>query len=276
MKAFLHHFLYELKAGIRDRSQLFMNWLFPLLVFVMMAVLMGGINPGFKKDMLPAMMLFGMMSVGLLSLPGNWINQREAGVFRSYRINRVPSLAILAAPVLASLVHMAGVSLVIAVAGIRLFGGAMPADWLAFALGWLLSALAICGLGMVIGTLMPNPRAGMLVSQLFYLPSMMLGGLMFPASLLPAGLGQASRFLPARWSMEAMTAVWSPVAAGGVPASSNPALAPLVLVATALIGLLVSLALFEWHSTGTRRPVWRLAGLAILVPAALGMLAGLA
>ena len=212
MKAFSHYFLYELKAGVRDRSQLFMNWLFPLLVFVMMATVMGGINPAFKAQMLPAMMLFGMMSTGLLSLPAAWINLREAGVFRSYRINRVSALAILAAPVLASLVHMAGVSAIIAIVGINCFGGAVPGNWLAFVAGWTASSLAVCGLGMVIGTLLPNPRAGMLVSQLFYLPSIMLGGLMFPSSLLPPSLGRVARLLPAHWSMEAMTSSRSPIA----------------------------------------------------------------
>jgi ABC-2 type transport system permease protein len=263
MKAFFHHFLYELKAGVRDRSQLFMNWLFPLIVFVMMAALMGGINPAFKAQMLPAMMLFGMMSSGFLSLPNGWITPREAGVFRSFRINRVPAWAVLAAPVLATLVHMAGVSAIIALAGTKIFGGAPPADWAAFICGWLASAFAVCGLGMAIGTLMPNPRAGMLVSQFLYLPSIMLGGLMFPSSLLPKGLGAVSRFLPASWSMEAMQAVW-----GGTGAGSRPCLAPLVLAATGFAGFLVSLALFEWHSSPTRRPAWRLAGLMVLVPSA--------
>jgi ABC-2 type transport system permease protein len=165
MRAFIHHFLYELKAGIRDRAQLFMNWLFPLAVFVMMSVLMGSVNPGFKAQMVPAMMLFGMMSAGLLSLPNGWINLREAGVLRSYRINRVPAWAILLAPALASMVHMAGVSAVIAVLGVKLFGGTAPADWPAFCVGWLATAISVCGFGMAIGTLMPNTRASMLVSQ---------------------------------------------------------------------------------------------------------------
>jgi ABC-2 type transport system permease protein len=264
-KAFLHHFAYELKAGLRDRSQLFMNWLFPLVVFVMMAVLMGGINPFFKVQMVPAMMIFGMLSAGLLSLPNGWINQREAGVLRSYRINGVPAWAVLLAPALASLVHMAGVGAVIAILGIKAFGGAAPADWLAFCVGWLATAISVCGMGMAIGTLMPNNRASMLVSQLFYLPSIMLGGLMFPASMLPKALGAVSRFLPARWAMEAMTATWK-----GASAGTRPWLAPLVLVATGLMGYLVSIALFEWHSSPTRKVAWRVAGLAVLLPAALG------
>lgn len=268
-KAFLRHFAYELKAGLRDRSQLFMNWLFPLVVFVMMAVLMGGINPLFKAQMVPAMMIFGMLSAGLLSLPNGWINQREAGVLRSYRINGVPAPAVLLAPALASLVHMAGVGAVIAVLGIEAFGGAAPADWPAFCAGWLATAISVCGMGMAIGTLMPNNRASMLVSQLLYLPSIMLGGLMFPASLLPGPLAAVSRFLPARWAMEAMTATWNSGAAPG----ARPWLAPLVLIATGAAGYLVSIALFEWHSSPTRKAAWRACGLAVLVPAALAALA---
>lgn len=269
MKAFLHYFLYEFKAGFRDRSQFFMNWLFPLIVFCMMATLMGGINPAFKAQMVPAMVLFGMLGSGLLFLSGNWINQREAGVFRSYRINRMPAAAILLAPVCACVAHMACVGAIIAALGIAAFGAAAPASALSFAIGWLASALAVCGIGMAIGTLMPNPRAGMVVGQLFFLPSIMLGGLMFPASMLPANLARVAGFLPSRWAMVAMTADRS----ANAPAYWTSVA---VLCATAAVGFIVSLSLFEWHSAPTRKPAWRIAGLAVLAPAALALACGLA
>lgn len=267
MRAFLHHFLYELRAGLRDRSQLFMNWLFPLLVYLLMAILMGGINPGFKSQMIPAMSLFAMMSSALLSLPIEWIHKREAGVLRSFKIHRVPALSILLAPTLANLIHMVGVSLVICWSGAGIFGATLPMHWTAYLGAWLLSALATCGIGMAVGTLMPNPRAGMLVSQLFYLPAMMLSGLMFPKAMLPPSLALVARFLPASWSMDAMLQA--------LDANANPGsmLRPMaVLALTFIVGLVVSLVLFEWDSQSSRGPLRKLLGLAILVPAALAAL----
>jgi len=75
-------------------------------------------------------------------------------------------------------------------------------------------ARALPGLAMAIGVALPEQRADMLVAQLVFLPSILLGGLMMPADLIPEGLSYLSRIFPARWAMEAMRAMGS---AGGAP-----------------------------------------------------------
>ena len=95
MKAFLHHLAYDFKTGVRDRSKLLMFYLFPLAFFFLVSGFMTQINPFFKDTMLPAMIMFAVMSAALLSLPGSLVQARESGVFRSYRINGVPQGSIL-------------------------------------------------------------------------------------------------------------------------------------------------------------------------------------
>ena len=128
MSAFVHHLAYDFRTGIRDRSKLLMFYLFPFVFFFVVGAFMVQINPGFRAVMIPGMVLFAHMSSVLLSLPSALVQAREAGVFRSYRINGVPSGSIMAIPVIGALVHMAIVTLVIAVAGARLYGGAAPAS----------------------------------------------------------------------------------------------------------------------------------------------------
>ena len=259
MKAFMVHFRHEFRAVYTDRSRLFMNYLFPLTVFLLMAALMTGVNPAFRLQMIPAMILFAMMSSTLLFLSSLWIAQREAGIYRSYRINGVPARDILLAPALAGIVHLAIVSAIIGAIGHFAFGAPLPAARLSFALGWLLSALALAGLAMAIGTALFEQRAGMLVAQLVFLPSIMLGGLMMPAELIPRALSLLSRLFPAPWAMEAM------LGAGRLP------LAMTVLAATAVAGYAISLLIFEWHTTPLRPPRTRLAVLLVLAPAMGGL-----
>ena len=263
MKAFAVHFAAEFRAGFRDRSRLFMNYLFPLTVFLLMAGLMTGVNPGFKDQMIPAMILFAMMSSFLIFLSSSWIVQREAGIYRSYRINGVPIRDVLLAPATASLAHLVLVSLLMAVLGKFLFGAPWPVDPGLFALGWLLSAAALLGLAMAIGAALSDQRAGMLVAQLVFLPSIMLGGLMMPANLVPSGLSLVSRIFPARWAMEVM-------GAAGTSGTAR-ALGFAVLAATALVGYLVASAIFEWHTTPLRKGRTKLLALLSLAPAALGI-----
>ena len=47
MTAFINHFSFEFRTGIRNKQLLLMNYLFPLGFFLMMGFVMAGINPLF-------------------------------------------------------------------------------------------------------------------------------------------------------------------------------------------------------------------------------------
>jgi len=52
MNAFLNHFSFEFRTGIRNKTLLLMNYLFPLGFYTMMGLLMTGINPAFRETMI--------------------------------------------------------------------------------------------------------------------------------------------------------------------------------------------------------------------------------
>ena len=205
MNALLHHFSYDFKAGIRDRSRLLMFYLFPLVFFFLVGGLMSLLNPGFRQTMIPAMVLFAFMCAALLSLPGALVTAREEGVFRSYRINGVPAGSIISIPVLGTLVHMVIVGIIVTLAGIQVFSGAAPTDAAGFIAGALLSYSAYAGIGVLIGVAAGSPTAAVLIAQILYIPSIILGGLMVPASVLPAALQRIALLLPATHCMAVMT-----------------------------------------------------------------------
>src|SRR5512136_51265 len=115
MNAFVHHFMYDFQTGLRDKSLLLMNYLFPLGFYILMGLLMTGLNPTFGPTMIPAMILVAMMACTLLGLPNPVVDSREAGIFRSFKINGVPALSIVTIPVLSSFVHMLLVSIIITI-----------------------------------------------------------------------------------------------------------------------------------------------------------------
>jgi ABC-2 type transport system permease protein len=235
VKAFLHHLAHDFRTGIRDRSKLLMFYLFPLVFFALVGALMAAVNPGFKQVMIPAMVLFALMCATMLTLPSLLVSAREEGVFRSYRINGVPATSIIAVPVIGTAVHMAVVTLIITLAGPRLFGGVAPASPIGFAAAALLAYLAYAGIGVLIGVAAGNATVSILVGQLVYIPSIILGGLMVPASILPPALGRLSQLLPATHAMNVFTS--------GTPWPSVG-----VLGASALISFLLAGLLFEWDS----------------------------
>lgn len=153
MKAFASHFSFEFRTGIRDRTQLLMNYLFPLGLYVMLGFLMTELNPDFAKTIIPAMIIIAILSSTILSLPNPLVTAREAGIFRSYKINGVPAISILTIPALTSILHIIIVTAIITVTAPLLFSAPIPLHWLGFILFFLLAAFAHAGLGMLISVI---------------------------------------------------------------------------------------------------------------------------
>ncbi len=49
MNAFLHHFSFEIRTGVRNKQLLLMNYLFPLGFYLLMGFIMPQINPPFGR-----------------------------------------------------------------------------------------------------------------------------------------------------------------------------------------------------------------------------------
>lgn len=248
MNAFAQHFAFEFRTGLRNKDLLLLNYLFPIGFFLMMGVLMGGINPLFLETMIPAMVVFAILSGAILGLPNPLVDAREAGIFRSYRINGVPALSILIIPALTTMFHAIIVSVIITAVAPLLFVTPLPVDWLSYAVVLVVTAFACAGLGVLIGVMSANSRVTILWSQLIYLPSMMLGGMMVPLSMLPASLARLSALLPASHAMQAFmglayrqSTVW------------DGTMALLVLLAGGVCAFVAAVALFNWDSQNVTR-----------------------
>lgn len=266
MTAYWNHLSFEFKTGLRNSSQLLMNYLFPLGFFVMMGVVMTQINPLFPKTIVPAMIIFATMSAAILGLPGPLVEGREAGVYRSFKINGVPAMAILAMPGLSTLFHVGIVAIIITVAAPAFFGGAAPVDWVAFAAVTLVTAFTCGALGSLIGVVAKDSRSTVLWSQLVFLPSMLLGGLMMPLSMLPASFRDIAGLLPPAQAMQAYLGL-----AFRQETALDPALSLAVLAATGVLALALAVYLFSWDSRNNAHRGRTVLALAVLLPGLVGL-----
>ncbi len=265
MTAFFHHFMYDFRTGLRDKTLLLMNYLFPLGFYILMGLLMTGLNPTFAPTMIPAMILVAMMASTLLGLPNPVVESREAGIFRSFKINGVPALSIITIPILSSLVHILLVSIIITLTAGPIFKAGIPVHWGYFVLILFLAAFTFASLGMLIGVVSPNSRSIVLFSQSFFLPSMILGGLMIPSNMLPPALYRISLLLPTSYAMNA----WRGLAFGMLP-TFDPRWALLILLASGVIAYTLAIYLFSWDSKNKQSGHNPLLGLLVLVPYVLG------
>jgi ABC-2 type transport system permease protein len=267
MSAFAYHFSFEFRVGIRNKTLMLMNYLFPLGCYLMFGALMGSINPGFLETIVPAMSVFAVMSGALLGMPDTLVSAREAGIFRSYKINGVPALSILAIPVLTSMLHALLVAVIVALTAPPLFNGVAPVNWAGFFLVFLVAAFALAGVGALFGVVSTSSRMTVLLSQLVFLPSMILGGLMLPSNLLHGALAKVALVLPTTYAMDAFAGL-----AMGQGAGSHAWQSGGILLAGGVMAFGLALFLFSWDSkNSTRRGHPALALLAWL-PYVIGML----
>jgi ABC-2 type transport system permease protein len=267
MNAFAGHFSFEFFTGLRNRNQLLLNYLLPLGFYAMMGLVMTGINPFFAETMLPAMLVFTVLSGAILGLPGPLVEAREGGVLRSYKINGVPAASILSIPALTTCIHLVIAGGVIAATAGPLFGAPLPTGWPALILVYLVLLFSCSGLGMLIGVISSNSQSTILWSQLVYLPSMLLSGMMVPGHLMPGALQKVARLLPGTYAMEAFKGL-----AMGYETTGSPWWALSVIMAGGIAAFGLALLLFSWDSRNTSRRAHPVMALLAMVPYVTGAL----
>jgi ABC-2 type transport system permease protein len=248
MTAYIYHLKYDFFNGLRDRSLLLMTYLFPLVFFIMMGLIMGGINPTFHETIIPAMIIIAIMTCTLLGMPNPIVASREAGIFRSYKINGVPATSLISVPALSSLLHMILVSVIITVVAVPFFKADLPVNWVNFTLVEFLVIFAMAGLGMLIGVVSSNNRYTILISQLLFVPSMMLSGIIMPSNMLPVNMQRIAMLLPATHAMNAWRSL-----AYGLPASISPFWSILILLSSGFLAFAMAIILFRWDSHHQQR-----------------------
>ena len=266
MTAFTSHFAFAFRTGLRNATQLMMNYLFPLGFYALLGLVMVQINPLFKDDIVPAMVIFVAMASMLLGLPSPLVEEREAGIYRTYKINGVPALSILIIPALTTILHSLIASAIIVVTAAPLFGGQLPVHWGSFILITFLTVFTFGALGVLIGVVSTNSRATVLWSQLIFLPSMLIGGLMLPVSLLPESIRPFTALLPSARAMQAFVGL-----AYGRETVLDPAVSAVVLLATATLALGLAIYLFNWDQVNQVRRGHPLMALLVLLPAMVGL-----
>ncbi|HSG18524.1 MAG TPA: ABC transporter permease [Anaerolineae bacterium] len=267
MSAFTTHFSFSFKTGIRNKNLLLMNYLFPLGFFMMMGFIMPEINPLFRETMVPAMVTFAVLAATLLGLPDLLVSARESGIFRSYKINGVPASSILLIPGLTTGLHLAIVLLIIIFTAPILFGANVPGHSLHFFVTLAALSLACTGIGILIGVVSSSTRLTVLYSQVIFVPSMLLGGLMLPFSMLPEAAHPFAQLLPATHAVNAFNGL-----AMDASADFNPWASIIMLSASGLIAFLLALYLFSWDSKNSKRRGHPALALLVLAPYFAGIL----
>ncbi len=267
MNAFVYHFQFEFRSGIRNRAKLAVNYFLPLGLYVMMGLIMGPIVTGFREIMIPAMVGVAILAATTLSLPEPLVTAREAGVFRSYKINGVPAFSILVIPAVTTIIHTLFVTVIVCVTAPLFFKAVLPVNWPGFIVTVLVMAFACAGLGVLISVVSPSTQMTLLWSNIIFIPSMILSGMTgLPNSLLPTAIRKVSLLLPATHGMNAFREI-----SQGLSADFNLIGSLIILLISGLLSFMLAIYLFNWDRHNATRRGHPLFGLIALLPYVVGM-----
>jgi ABC-2 type transport system permease protein len=196
-----------------------------------------------------------------MGIPIALATARENGIFRSYKINGVPALSILTVSALTTTLHLLITAAVITISAPILFDAPMPVNWLNFVLVFTVTAANCASISVLIGVVSSSSRETILWSQLIFVTSILLGGLMFPHHMLPEVAGKISKLLPATHAMNAFNGL-----AMGKVADFSPWGSVVVLLLGSLLAFALAVYLFSWDQHNTTRRGHPLLGILSFLP----------
>lgn len=206
MNAFLYGVGLQWKLDIRSRTLLVTCYAVPLFFFLLMGGIFTSVMPEMKESLIPSMIVMGVSMGALIGLPPSLVETYGSDIKKSYKANGVPLASGLVTMFLSAFLHLMIMSGVILLLAPVLFGASLPAELPTFLLALAVYIIVSLGIGSLLGLAVKNQAKLTMVSQLVFLPSIMLSGIMFPMELLPKPLQMAGRIFPASWGYRLMLA----------------------------------------------------------------------
>lgn len=204
MSGFWYGLLLQLKLDIRSKTLLITCYIVPLIFFLLIGGIFISVMPEMKSTLIQSMIVMNISMGAIIGLPPTLAETYGSDIQKVYKANGVPIYLGFVTIFLSTFVHLMISSSIIIILAPLIFGASLPAQLPYFFLGLAMYIIVALGIGGVLGLVVKNRAKLTMVSQLVFLPSIMLSGIMFPIDLLPDFLLIIGRIFPASWGYQLM------------------------------------------------------------------------
>ncbi|GGM56270.1 ABC transporter permease [Dactylosporangium sucinum] len=185
-------FLYQMRLYLRGPRALVASAATPPLLMVMLAAISDHrAEPGYHEGLVAAMATLGIASTCYTTFAASLVASRDAGVLKRLRATPLPLWQHIAGRVAATTVVALAQTLLLAVAGLVLYGA-----WVS-GLAWAVAgAVTVSLIGVAVAQVVPRGDAAATLLSTTLLPVVLISGVFFPASELPGWVGAVSEASP--------------------------------------------------------------------------------
>ena len=248
-----HQFRYDQKAFWRNPASVFFTVAFPVVVFLILAVVFDGETVNVRGGVpattyyVPAIMSLSIISATMQTLAMTLVIAREDGRLKRGRGTPMPPWVFIAGRIGNSIVVALMMLALIAVIGRLLYGVAIPWSQLpAILITLVIGAAAFCCLGIALTAAIPSQDAAAPIVNALLLPLYFLSGVFIPDDQLPNGVVHFADAFPIRHFFEAFFNAYIPAA--GSPGIEWGSLG--IVAAWGVVGLLLAVRFFRWTPRG--------------------------
>ena len=243
-----HQFRYDQKAFWRNPAAVFFTVMFPVIVFLILAVVFDGstiaVHGGIEATTyyVPAVMSLAVISSTMQTLAMTLVIAREDGRLKRGRGTPMPAWVFIAGRIGNSIVVAVLMLALLALIGGVLYSVPFPWDRLPELLATLvIGAASFCCLGIALTAVIPSQDAAAAIVNALLLPLYFLSGIFIPEDELPSGVIDFANHFPVRPFFEAFFSAYVPT---GQAAISWHELA--VVAIWGVAGLVLAIRFFRW------------------------------
>ncbi len=252
MSLVLHQFRYDQKAFWRNPASVFFTVMFPVLFFVILAVVFGSetvhVRGGVEATTyyVPAIMTLAIISATMQTLAMTLVIAREDGRLKRGRGTPMPAWVFIAGRIGNSIVVALLMLILLGAIGAAFYGVDIPWDRLpAILLTLVVGAAAFCCLGIALTAAIPSQDAAAPIVNALLLPLYFLSGVFIPEDQLPDGVIHFADIFPIRHFFDAFLDAYVP---GAGPSVSWDNLA--VVAVWGVAGIVLAVRFFRWSPPG--------------------------
>jgi len=204
MGAFLYSVSLQWKLDIRNKEIFMTYYVVPLVFFAFMGGMFTSIDPNAYKTLIQSMTIFGITMGAFLGSPIPLVELYSSEMKKVYIVSGIPLWTSVITNFISGFIHLMFMSLVIFFIAPLVFDAAIPNNLVTYFMSLIIFIFTSLSVGTILGLLVNSVSKLTMVSQILFLPSIMLSGIMFPYDMLPKVLQHVGKIFPATWGYLSM------------------------------------------------------------------------
>jgi len=205
MNEFLYGVGVQWKIDLRNRGVFITYYIVPLLFFGFMGGIFSSINPMAKNTLIQSMTIFGITMGSFLGTPAPLVELYRSNIIKAYKVGGIPLWMAAVNNYISATIHLFITSTIMLIIAPIAFKAKIPENIGLYFLSLALFIVVSVSIGTTLGLLIKNTSRLTMFSQLLFLPSLMLSGIMFSTDLLPTFLENSGKIFPATWGFKLMS-----------------------------------------------------------------------